>query len=233
MPSSTYLPSREGELVTWSANMSALLAADPVIYGLTLGQATDFATLQTAYADAYTIANNDSTRTPASIVTKNDAKEALINGPGGIRELVDIIQAFPGTTNTMRANLQITVRDTEPSPIDPPASAPVLEVMKVWGRQVTVRIKVTADSETRGKPEGVAGATVLRAVGENPPSNEEGWKFVGNTGRTSYTFNLPDTVEPGSKVWITAFWFNPRKQSGPGATPVYTMTNNAGLSQAA
>src|SRR5690606_23540128 len=100
MASSTYLPSREGELVTWSANMSALLTADPVIYGLTLGQASDFATLQTAYADAYTIANNDSTRTPASIVTKNDAKEALINGPGGIRELVDIIQAFPGTTNT-------------------------------------------------------------------------------------------------------------------------------------
>jgi len=213
--------------------MSALLTADPVIYGLTLGQASDFATLQTAYADAYTIANNDSTRTPASIVTKNDAKEALINGPGGIRELVDIIQAFPGTTNTMRANLQVTVRDVEPSPIEPPANAPVLEVMKVWGRQVTVRIKVTADSETRGKPEGVAGATVLRAVGENPPPGPSGWEFVGNTTRTKYTFIMPESVEPGTKIWITAFWFNPRAQSGPAATPVWTMTNNAGLSQAA
>lgn len=233
MAGSTYLPSKEGELVTWSANMNSLIGADPTIYGLTLGQATDFATLQSAYATAFTTANNDSTRTPSAIVAKNDAKEALINGPGGIRELVDIIQAYPGTTNEMRSDLQITIRDVEPTPIDPPSTAPVLQVTEVWGRQITVRIKISSESESRGKPTGVAGATVLRAVGENPPPGPSGWEFVGSTTRTKYTFTMPEAIEPGTKVWVTAFWFNPRAQSGPGATPVWTMTNNAGLSQAA
>jgi hypothetical protein len=27
-------------------------------------------------------------------------------------------------------------------------------------------------------------------------------------------------VKKGAAVWITAFWFNPRKQSGPAAEPV-------------
>lgn len=229
----TYLPSREGELVTWSANMSALIGADPTIYGLTLGQATDFATLQTAYADAYTTANNDSTRTPASIVTKNDAKQALIDGPGGIRQLVNIIQEFPGTTNTMRANLQITIPDVEPSPIDPPSLPPDMKITKIFGRTITIKLSDAENPETRGKPANAIGATVFRYVGETAPSELSEWVFVGNTGKTNYSFDLPNSVESATQFWVTAFWFSPSKQSGPAATPIDGYTNFDGVSQAA
>jgi hypothetical protein len=33
---------------------------------------------------------------------------------------------------------------------------------------------------------------------------------------------FPASVAPGSKVWLTAFFFNPRALSGPAATPVST-----------
>jgi hypothetical protein len=33
---------------------------------------------------------------------------------------------------------------------------------------------------------------------------------------------FPATVEPWSKVWLTAFFFNPRARSGPAAMPVGT-----------
>lgn len=31
-----------------------------------------------------------------------------------------------------------------------------------------------------------------------------------------------DTLEPFTKVWITALWINPRLQAGPACTPVAT-----------
>jgi len=38
------------------------------------------------------------------------------------------------------------------------------------------------------------------------------------------------TVPAGSKVWFTAFWFNRKSESGPATNPVYSWTNNGGVS---
>ena len=59
-------------------------------------------------------------------------------------------------------------------------------------------------------------------VGEEAPTTGAGWNFEGNTTRTMVNVAFPATITPGSKVWFTAFWFNPRALSGPAATPVGT-----------
>jgi hypothetical protein len=38
---------------------------------------------------------------------------------------------------------------------------------------------------------------------------------------------FPDTVMPGSVVWITAMWFNTRTQAGPAAAPVQAIIQYA------
>jgi hypothetical protein len=232
MPATTdYLPTREADLQQWSETFDALITATPAAYGLTAAQAVAYAALHTGFSDAWRIANANATRTPSAIETKNTAKEALIRGPGGIRELAGIIQEFPGTTNTERTDLGLTVRDPDPSPIPAPTMAPGLDIVSVTGRTVRIRLHDAASPSSRAKPDGVKGASVYSFVGAAAPETIEGWKYEGSTTRTVVDVDFPATVSAGSKVWLAAYWTNPRLQSGPPCDPVAT-TVGGGLAAA-
>jgi hypothetical protein len=86
-----------------------------------------------------------------------------------------------------------------------------------------VRIKLKdATSESRGRPDGVAGAAIFSFVGTTAPTTPDGWKFEGNTAKTVTEITFPETVPNGATVWVTAMWFNAKTESGPGALPVST-----------
>jgi hypothetical protein len=57
-------------------------------------------------------------------------------------------------------------------------------------------------------------------VGSAPPMDISQWKFETSTTRTSFDIEFPASVAAGSQVWLCAFWFNPRAQSGPACQPV-------------
>jgi len=227
-----FIPKRDADLLAFSVNFNTLINADPTIYGLDLAQAGAYTALHDAFAAALAVTTSDATRTPSSIVAKNDARDALEDGPGGIRQLAAIIQAFPGTTNEMRSDLGLTVRDTEPTPVPVPETSPILSILSTLGRTVKIRLR-DADSPTnRGKPASAIGATLLSFVGEDPPADTLDWSFLANTGRTQVELDFPATIAAGSKVWITAFWFNSRKESGNAAAPQSTRLSD-GLAQSA
>lgn len=229
----TYIPSREADLVTWSTNFDSKIAATPTAFGLTAGQATAYTALHGAFFTAYTTANDPRARTPVTIEEKNLAKQALINGAGGIRALVGIIQNFPALTNAQRIDLGITVPDVDPTPVPVPEFAPDIDIVSTMGRTVRIRLHDSqAPPGTRAKPDGVSGATVFSFVGDEPPADIAQWQFQTNTTRTVVDIEFPATVENGAQVWFTAFWRNPRDESGPATTPVTTHIPG-GLSMAA
>ena len=65
------------------------------------------------------------------------------------------------------------------------------------------------------------------------PSDPTQYEYEGSTSRTTVDILFPESVVPGTQVWLTAFWFNGRKQSGPAATPVSTNVQGGGVSLAA
>ncbi len=216
-----YLPSREADLLAWTNSFSSQITADPVVFGLDAIQATTLATLLSDFQATYDAATNNNTRTPAIIVAKRDAKNALI---AKIRELAAIIQADPSVTDQQKSGLGLTVRDSEPTPVPVPKTRPGIQIFSSVGRSVTIKLSDVENPDSRGKPEGVDGATVLTFLGSTPPAPEDipAWTFQGNTGRTSLTVNFDPSVESGTTAWFTAFWFNTRKQSGPATLPVST-----------
>ncbi len=225
----SFIPSKEADLLLWSNNFSTLINADAVAYGLTLTQASDYAALNTAYAAALQAANDNGTRTPSAIVTKNNAKAALI---AFARELAGIVRENPNVTDTQKSNLGLNVPNPEPSPVPVPEYPPVMYVERTFGRTVRIRLRDMENTDRRGKPDGVIGATVLYYVGATVPDDVTAWSFYCNDGRTIVDVTIPTSVPEGSKVWITAFWFNTRKESGPAASPIYTNVVG-GLVQAA
>lgn len=224
-----FLPSREAELVTWTSNFSQKINATATAFGLTAAQATSYGTLNTAFISAYQTANDPSTRSPSNIVAKNTAMTAL---KANARELARIVQATPSVTPEQKSELGLTVRDGEGSPIPAPATAPQIDLVSMVGRTLSIRLH-DGDSTRRGKPAGVQGASVFSFVGATPPADPSDWKFEGSTTRTTVDLRVDAALVPGPVVWLTAFWYDPRGQSGPGCTPGSAILAGGGMSMAA
>lgn len=225
-------PSREGELAAWAANFDTKINANTESYGLTLAQAVAFTSLSDAFIAAYNTVVNPNTNAKQAVIAKNQAKEALLHGTGGAWELVRIVQAFPGTTNAMRGELGLRIPDTERTPVAAPAVAPDLSIVSMSNRLISVRLRDQENPESRGKPPGVDGATVLYYVGETAPLDPTVWIFAMNVSRTTFDVEIPSSIPANSTIWLTAFWFNARKESSPAASPESTVIAG-GMSQAA
>lgn len=214
---SPFPPRREADLLTWSATFKAKIIATPVPFSLTPAQATLYGTKHDAFASSYAVANDPTTRSPANVALKDAAREDLI---AYLRLLAGIVQRAPNTTNPIRVELGLPERNPEPTPIPPPAYPPLLEVKSVSGRTARVRLIDTANPTRRGRPPGTSGAALFSHVGPTAPPDLADWKFEGNTGRTTVNVLFPSSVASGATVWLTAFWFNQRKQPGPASDAV-------------
>ena len=225
----SFVPNNDDKLLAWSVNFSAKLTAAPVTYGMVAAQATQYSTAHTAFATALTATKNPDTRTKASVNTKDLAKASLMVLARGFGKM---IQANPNVTDALKIGMGLTVR-AKPQPRPTPQTAPVIEVISVSGWTLKIALKAAADEKTRGKPVGVNGANVFSFVGPTPPSDMSQWKYEGMTGKTTVDVELPSSVPGGSRVWLTAFWFNGRKESGPAAPPIGTNLQGGTVSMAA
>jgi hypothetical protein len=227
----TYLPTREADLVGFADNFAAKIAVLPETFGLNSAQATAFDALAQSFRDAYAALEDPTKQSPPFTAAKNMAKSALIHGENGIYQLVALVQAHPGITEQQLTDLRLTVRSDQRTPVPPPEDAPEMDVVRVIGRTVRIRLHNENTIGHRRKPAGVKGAAILSYVGPDAPDDITAWHFEGNTTKTVIDIPFPPTLEPGAKVWLTAYWFNPRMQSGPACQPQSTHLG-AGLSKA-
>jgi len=214
-----YLPSRESELVTWCNNFAGKLAIMGGDVGVTPQQSTDFTVRNASWVEAYNRANDPLTRSPTNIVAKN-AQMDLVKA--NARVLAGIIQKNPNVSNTQRSELGLTVKDVEPSPVPAPSTSPDIDIVSVTGRRVKIRLHSADGTTRRGRPAAVAGATLFSFVGETPSPNVTDWTFVANTTKTTIDVPFASTIPAGATVWLTAFWYNAKAQSGPACNPVST-----------
>jgi hypothetical protein len=130
-------------------------------------------------------------------------------------------------TDTQLVALGLLPRPTR-TPVPPPATAPVIDVVSTSGNTVKLRLHAAGDSTRRGKPAGVDGASVFSFVGATPPDTETEWTFEGVAWqRPLLDVTFPAGTAPGAKVWFTAFWFNEPQAERPGGEPGRAPTSRA------
>jgi hypothetical protein len=214
-----FLPDRDSELVTYTNQFSALLTSSPTTFGVSLGQAADFASVNSAWVAAYNASVAQETRGPAATFAKKNAKRDMLEK---LRELAGFIRENPAVTPENKFALGLHEQDPEPSPVPVPDFAPAIEFVSIEGTSMIVRLWDTQNPDNRGKPNGVYGAAVFTAVAAAPPplGDMSQWQFRGNTSKTKVAIDFPADIAPGSTVWVTAYWFNTRLDSGPSALPV-------------
>ena len=230
MPNSTYYPSRQAELLLWAEafqqgvqDRQAVLQLPQELLDRLSDSVSAFATGMARIADI-------ATRTRGAIAWKDEKRTQMI---AVVREVVDQIQVNPGVDDQMRRDLGITVRDRTPSPVPVPDAPPMLIVMDTTRFGVKVRLKNIEEQERRAKSAGVKGATILGFIGDVPSDDPMQWVLLGSTSKTRETLAFPLTTPPGSKVWLTAYWFNNKMQAGPLCMPVSACLRVDGMAQAA
>ena len=228
MPNGDYLPAAQGPLLSWSQNLYYKLTAAPADFGATPEEVAPFATAQEAFKAAMATTNNPSTRTGPATQEKNLKKKAMIET---IRPLVAAIQASPVMTDTKRDELQIPIRDDQPTPVPVPAEMPVLNVTSVSGRLINLQL-LNKDMEKR-RPTGAKQVYLYWFAGPNPSENLQAWRFEGSSTLLNPQIVVNEDVVPGTKIWLTAQWVNPTGRTGPACAPVESYTNHSGLSAAA
>jgi len=226
MGRSGFLPDKDAALLAWSQNFSTKISATPENFGLSSAQATSYQTLHDGFADALALCD-PAVRNKTSCMAKNTAKLALKDGA---RSLAKIVEGTDTVTDAQKIELGLNVR-AMPSPIPAPTSAPDIDIVSVLGRTVKLRLHNSGDpSPKRGRPDGVAGATIFSYVGDAPPEDVNDWKFEGNTTRTVIDVEFPVGAAAGAKVYFTAFWYSARALSGPLCDPVSTVLQYGGVS---
>jgi hypothetical protein len=225
---SSSIPRTDPGLLLWAQNFYGVANPSPTTYGLTAALLTALNTAISSFSTALA-ACDPGQRTRAATATKNAARTALVTQ---CRLLINLVDGAASVTNAQKIELGIRVRSA-PTPIPPPASSPTLKVLSVEKWTVSVKLSDAEDSARRGKPAGTIGAAVYSYVGPTPPSEIGAWKFEGNVGRVKFAIPFAATLAPGTRVWLTAQWFNARKQAGPACDPVATNLQGGSVAMAA
>ncbi len=214
-----FLPRRGDELVRWTQNFDQLINADAEMYSLTPAQAAQYSVISAAFIQAFQIANSNDTRTPTSIIVKDQAEQRL---RGYTRELAAIVRADKSVGDAQLVALGLNPRRVSGPRVPRPASVPRVSVGNPVGRTVPLLLRDAESPSSKARPRGVSGAAIFTFVGEEQPASIDDWEFHDNVTRTNVKITFRENLPPGTKVWITAQWYSPTGKRGPGASPVCT-----------
>jgi hypothetical protein len=209
--STDWIPSTDGDLATFAANFSAVLTADPTAYGLTAGDASTFAALNSTYQSAYTTATNPSTRTPDAIAAKDAAKNAL---KPEMRRLGNLIQANIAVSDADKIAIGLTVRDTVPTPISAPSSFPLISVLSATPYNINLKINDSDTPTTNAKPAAAIACELYAQASATPLTDPEAISYSGL--ETRHLANLQfDAGDVGKTAYIVGRWVTRTGLRGP------------------
>ena len=206
-----YMPTQDADLDAFAQNMNTLITANPTNYGLIAGQATTFDTAADLFTSTLATATNPSTRTSVTVAAKNSARAALKTL---IQNYMAIIQAYPAITNPLLSGLGLTVRDTVPTPIPAPTSAPILSFQSSSSFAIFGNISDENTPDLRARPFGAIGAEIWVKVGVAAPASpaETAFKQLTTRQPTVVQFTGGDA---GETCYAYARWINRRGEPGP------------------
>jgi hypothetical protein len=223
------VPLKDSQLATYAPNFATIVSAASATYNMTMTECTALTTLSTGFVTAYNASQVDGMKSKSLTSARRSAKAALLVP---LRAYYAQIASMTTVTDQQKVDLGITIR-RRPSPTPAPSTEPVTTIDSVRNRTLRIRLRDASNPHRVGRPIGVASAAVLSYVGTAPPTSLSAWKLEGVVSKTLVDVTVPDSVAPGSQVWITAYWLSRKSQSGPASDPIFAFTQIGGVSSEA
>jgi hypothetical protein len=216
------IPRTDPALAAWSTNASTRLTAHYADYNMSESAAAAYAVVHEAYIASLAAVNTIGARSKALVADKNVKKDSLLKAA---REIYATVQASNSISAENKTLLDVKIKKAESTPQARPEFAPLLSVEKVNGRIVTVRAYDAQSPSSRRRAPGTSGLMIFSHLGASAPEDVSLYKAEGLRGQVSFDVRFPDSVQPGEIVFITACWFNDRKEISAAASPVRAIIN--------
>jgi hypothetical protein len=206
---SDYIPKRDSELVPWSANFTAKVAANSSSWSIPTNEVIALQTANTAFATLHAQADSPA-RTAVIVAEKNTARKAL---KAKIREMAGFRLKNPVITDAERISLGLHVRDASYTTVPVPTSRPEIDINVLDFRRLKVLFR-DMGSSSRAKPYGVNGAVIAYAVLDATPADQNALTRSLLATRTPHTLEFSEE-ERGKTVYVAICWQNEKGQKGP------------------
>jgi hypothetical protein len=206
-----YIPPKDADLANWADNFRDLIVASPTTYGLVAGDGTAIGNVVTPFLAAYTIAINPTTRTAVTVAAKDTAKFAMLSV---LRSYAQIVSANPAVDPSDKIALGLNLHGTPPSPIPPPSTFPLLNVLAATPLLHTVRYADELTPDRRTRPFGAVGMELRRTIAVAPAVDPDAALFYALVTRQPVPVSF-DSGDAGKICTYFGRWLNRKGQPGP------------------
>jgi hypothetical protein len=205
-----YIPSSDGDFLTWEQNFLTYAAAHLEELGLLAADLGPVATAATTWETSRTDAETKQTALSAAVSLKATDREAA---ESEFRGLVRRLQASPVVSDDERRALRITVKDGDPTPVGPTATRPLAVINTAERFRHQIKFVDAGTPARRGKPAGVIGCEVWCKIGE-PPTGPSQMTFLGLSRSSPYLAEFPET-DAGKMAHYMLRWVANSGEKGP------------------
>lgn len=210
--STNYIPNRDTDLITWADNFAGLITGSPTTYGLVAGDATSIQSVVDAFDAAYALAVGPTTRTPATITAKDDAKIAML---AVVRPFAQLVANNAGVSPSLKVGLGINPRTNSRTPITNPTTYPVITPTMALPLQHVLRYRDYLSSPTvKAKPAGVLSLQLFRKVSATPITDPAGLEFDSNVTKAPFLIEF-DSADAGKVCYYAGRWCTRTGLVGP------------------
>ena len=180
-----YIPSSDHEFTDWASTFMGYLTAHTSDLGIGATEPAPIGAAVIAFGDSLIAMNDAHAAFQTATQAKNDARA---NAERLIRGIVRRLQASTSVSDTERAALGITVRDTTPTatPAPPAPSRPIGRVDTSQRLQHTIAFSDQATPTSRAKPQGAMGCEIVVKIGGPAPVDPSECQFLALDSASPY-----------------------------------------------
>jgi hypothetical protein len=178
-----------------------------------------FVAARTAYIAALTAHEASQALAKTNTTAKNVARSNL---ELAMRAINNQLMANPAFTAALAAAMQLTLRDTVPTPSIPGAEQPIVTVDTSYPQRQTVRFMQLSDEgfAVSGKPAWARACRIVYAIvasGVAAP-DIEAMTYLASDTASPYTWDI-DGDHVGKDIWYRCAWEAPTGEIGPWSDP--------------
>ncbi|MBD0372172.1 MAG: hypothetical protein ICV60_15125 [Pyrinomonadaceae bacterium] len=206
-----YIPRPDAEFNNWQANFISYLNSHMAELGLSAADLSLLTAAQLQWANTFSALLATQAAANAAIQNKNNARDSFETA---LRSMVRRMQGLPTVTEAMRAEMNISLRETTRAAAGVPTTRPVASVDTSQRLRHTINFVDEATPTKRSKPDGVMGCEIRVKVGGDAPAGPTGLQFLGIDTRTPYTSEY-EGEDAGKIAHYMLRWVNTRGEQGP------------------
>lgn len=207
-----YIPNSDASYNSWLINFATLIAANPLTYGLTAGDATTINTAEAAWVAAYALVTSPATKTATTVQAKNIERVSSLNV---VRPYAQTISLNPGVSSSNKIALGLNPRTSTPAPIAEPTTTPALTIISaaVLSHIIAYRDSTSSPS-VKSKPFGVIQMYLYGTASATPITDVTKLGFLGGKTKSPFTQTWP-SGSSGMTAYYAARWATRTAKLGP------------------